>query len=242
MYSQPSVDDCLTDQLRHASHRNNANCVNCQAFNFCYPNGNETTEAFSSTLLEIKKGQTIYDTNSECQYIFSVIKGCVKTLGLTNNGCEQVMGFYFTGEVFGFDGITNGSHSLTATALEDSVVCKVPLQFFLKTPNNANKLIALMSNEHDLNQQHLAVINKTAATVRIAALLLDIATRLCQGKLSDLSFNLVLTRADIASYTGLTVETVSRLMAQMQRDGLYKSHKQQLEIRKLEELQKLAYF
>ncbi|HET8850040.1 MAG TPA: cyclic nucleotide-binding domain-containing protein [Marinobacter sp.] len=56
---------------------------------------------------------------------FVVKSGSVKSIHVNERGDERILGFYFPGELFGLDGLTNGTYGCTALALERSMICRL---------------------------------------------------------------------------------------------------------------------
>jgi CRP-like cAMP-binding protein len=70
-------------------------------------------------------GQALYRAGDRFQFVYAVRSGTFKiSLGLAD-GREQVSGFHMTGELMGLDGVANGFHASTATALEDAEICSI---------------------------------------------------------------------------------------------------------------------
>jgi len=67
-----------------------------------------------------------------------------------------------------------------------------------------------------LTREHSLLLGRASAAQKIAAFLLEVAEREASGGVIDL----VMSRQDIADYLGLTIETVSRTLSQLDRDGV----------------------
>jgi CRP/FNR family nitrogen fixation transcriptional regulator len=64
-------------------------------------------------------------------------------------------------------------------------------------------------------QEHLLLLGRKTACEKVASFLLDLADR-GRGELTVLPMG----RQDMADYLGLTIETVSRMLTQLQAEGL----------------------
>ncbi|MCY1249542.1 Transcriptional activator protein Anr [compost metagenome] len=73
-------------------------------------------------------------------------------------------------------------------------------------------------------QAHATLLGRKTATEKVATALIDLAGQFAwRGRAASttrFSFNLYLSRADLADWLGLTVETVSRCLNRFKRDGL----------------------
>ena len=86
----------------------------------------------------------------------------------------------------------------------------------------------------------LALVSSNAADERVAALLLSISSRNHRRKLSPTHFRLPMTRADIGSYLGVTLETVSRVFGRLQKLAIVKVDNREIEVIDMPALKKIA--
>jgi CRP/FNR family transcriptional regulator len=125
------------------------------------------------------------------------------------------------GELIGLDGIAEGRYASTATALEDAEVCGVSYEFFseLAATNVTlqRTLIQHMSREIVREHRLMALLGSMTAEERLAVFLLNLSQRLSARGYSPNEFRLRMTRSDIGSYLGLTLETVSRTFSSFQK-------------------------
>jgi len=123
------------------------------------------------------------------------------------------------GEVLGMDGIGTGVHAADAIALEDSEVCVLPYAH-LEEPRFQRQLHKVMSRELVRDQGVMMLLGTMRAEERLAAFLLNLSQRFVARGFSSSEFHLRMTREEIGSYLGLSLETVSRLFSRFQDDGL----------------------
>jgi len=143
---------------------------------------------------------------------------------MTDDGTEQVTGFYLPGEVFGMDGVSRNPYASAAVALETSAICEIPFErlgdLSTRIPSQQRHFFRLMSREITQDQPLITRLSKRSAEQRVAALLLSISTRNARRKLSATALRLLMSRTDIGNYLGLTVETVSRVFSRFQKSAL----------------------
>lgn len=182
----------------------------------------------------LKKGAHLFRAGDDFESIYAVRTGTVKTYALSEDGDEQVTGFYLPGEVFGVDGISSNVHTNGAKALEAASVCEIPFNrletLSLEIPSLQRHFFKLMSKEIQSDQQLLLLLSKKTADERISSLLLSISARQAQRGLSSRQFRLPMSRVDIGDYLGLAVETVSRVFTRLQKQSVITVEGKEIEI------------
>ena len=230
-------------------HRHNVNCGDCRMKALCLPLALELDQVEQLDRI-IQRGRPyqrdehIYRAGDAFHAVYAVRSGAIKTFAMTDQGVEQVTGFYLPGEIFGMDGIAHTHHISSALALETSAVCEIPFNrledLSIALPSLQRHFFQLMSREIINDQRLVALIGKNSADERLATLLMSISARNAKRSLSELRFRLPMSRADIGNYLGLTVETVSRVFSRFQKQRLLKVDKKEIEILDLGGLQELA--
>ena len=204
-------------------------CQDCSLFSLCLPVGIDRQDLDEVDRIikrrrPIQRGDHLFVAGSRFNSIYAVRSGSLKTYTLTEDGREQVTGFFLPGELVGLDAIGSGSHSCAARALETTSVCEIPYEEFETLgehiPSLPRQLLRIMSNEMHQDQMLLMLLGKRAADERLAAFLLSLSQRFGQRGYSSNEFNLSMSRNDIGNYLGLAVETVSRLFSRLQDDGI----------------------
>lgn len=220
-------------------HDFQVNCGTCRLNAICLPLALEHDDiAQLDSIIQrskpLQKNQYLYREGDEFQSVFAVRSGALKAYKTTDDGREQVTGFYFPGEILGMDGIGNNSHASSARALETAAVCEIPFASLanLSTlmPNLQRHFFQLMSREIIEDQLLITLLSKNSAEQRVAALMLSIANRNARRKLSATKFRLPMSRVDIGNYLGLTVETVSRVFSRMQKMDMLRVDNKEIEI------------
>jgi CRP/FNR family transcriptional regulator len=231
------------------AHVFGVSCGNCHLSSTCLPQAFDTVDIEQiddiiqhSTL--VQKDQHLYREGDNFQSVYAVRSGAMKAYKTTNDGREQVTGFYFPGEILGMDGIANNTHASSAKSLETAALCEFPFSSLAKLsiglPSVQRQVFQLMSQEIIEDQQLMTSLSKNSVDERVAAFMFSIATRNARRNLSATQFRLPMTRADIGNYLGMTVETVSRVFSRMQKLELMWIHNKEIEILDLAGLQKMA--
>ena len=247
--SIPIVDTGDNSGLQACTHDYQVTCGNCRLNSLCLPLAleSEDIEQLDSIIQRSKplqKSNHLYREGDHFQSVFAVRSGTLKAYKTTDDGREQVTGFYFPGEIVGMDGISNNTHASSAKALETSALCEIPFTSLerLSTlmPSLQRHFFQLMSREITADQQLITLLSKNSADERVAALLLSISTRNARRKLSATAFRLPMSRVDIGNYLGLTVETVSRVFSRMQKMEILHVDNKEIDILDIEGLRSVA--
>jgi CRP-like cAMP-binding protein len=167
-------------------------------------------------VMPFARNAEIYGENEPAEYLYKVISGSVRTYKVLNDGRRQIGAFYLTGDVFGLE--IGDAHSFSAEAIAD---CKVMLikrstmvALAARSHDVAHQLWTMTASELQRAQAHIMLLIKTAQE-RVAGFLLEMAARTpgCAA------VELPMSRQDIADYLGLTIETVSRTLTQLENSA-----------------------
>jgi CRP/FNR family transcriptional regulator, anaerobic regulatory protein len=210
-------------------NRDLALCSNCSVRDQCLSEGLDPIMArrvddLVSTRIRLSKGDTLYRTGAPFTALYAIHSGSLKSVLLAEDGRDQVMGYHMPGELIGSDGIGNGSYQCQTNALEDSEICVMPFDRIerLGRDNTAfqHSVHRYLSREIMRQATVMLSLGTMRADQRLAAFLLDLSKRYDVRGYSPSEFVLRMTREEIGSYLGLQLETISRLMARFQREGL----------------------
>ncbi|MBT7257871.1 MAG: fumarate/nitrate reduction transcriptional regulator Fnr [Porticoccaceae bacterium] len=227
-----------------------SNCHNCRMSALCLPLALDSSSLDRlDKVIErgrpIHKNKYIFHGGDPFRAVYAIRSGVVKSFCISDDGSEQVTGFYLPGEIFGWDGIDNNTHSNTATTLETTALCEIPFARFEEIsrtmPILQKHFMRLMAKELTSDQELIGLLAKSSAEERVASLLLSLSSRLKRQHLSATQFRLPMSRADIGNYLGLTVETVSRVFSRFQSFDLILCDKKEIEIINLNGLSALAH-
>jgi CRP/FNR family transcriptional regulator len=220
-------------------------CSSCSLRELCLPCGMEGSdvERLDSLMFarrRIKAGQGLYRAGDRFQSIYAVRTGTFKTTLELADGREQVSGFSLGGELMGLDGLADGHHASSATALEDAEVCAIPFTHLagLSAANAGmqHALNRLMSREIVREHSLMLLLGSMNAEERLAAFLVNLSQRLKARGYSASEFHLRMSRAEIGSYLGMKLETVSRTFSAFQQQGLLEVDKRHIRIIDIERL------
>ena len=165
-------------------------------------------------LMPFARNSEIYGENEPADYLYKVVSGTVRTYKVLVDGRRQIGGFHLPGDMFGFE--SGDEHTFSAEAITDCkiLVIKRSAVITLAARDNdvAQQMWALTARELQRVQDHIMVLIKSAQE-RVASFLLEMAERAAGGGAVELP----MSRQDIADYLGLTIETVSRTLTQLEK-------------------------
>ena len=171
-----------------------------------------------------KAGQRIHRIGQAFDTLYIVNSGFVKTLHIDEFGNEQVLSFPMKGDILGIDGIHKQHYASEAVALSDCDMILVPYKTFAALGRIHCELeqamFSVMSREIVREQMMISMLSALSAEAKVARFLTNLGERFSQMGYSGRSFNLRMTRQEIGSYLGLTLETVSRTLSALNELGM----------------------
>lgn len=161
--------------------------------------------------MHFAKDEEIYGQDEDADLIYLVVSGAVRTTSVMRDGRRQIGEFYYAGDVFGLE--PGEAHRFSAEALCDAEVVVMKAHALRTAGETAfQRLVwAAASRELDRAQEHVLLLGRKTACERVASFLVDLASR---GRAEAVS--MPMGRQDMADYLGLTIETVSRTLTQLQ--------------------------
>lgn len=226
-----------------------AQCQHCDMNPVCHPPSLNVEELDSldqwfPTRRRLRRGETLFEQGEPFNALYAVRSGFFKTLVPSQQQRDQVTGFLMTGEILGMDGIGSGHHACRAVALEVSEVCMMPYgsvdEIAKAFPTLHAHLNRLMSQRIVQDQAAFQILANMRSEARLAAFILDLSKRFAHLGYSPNTFVLRMTREEIGSYLGLSLETVSRLFSRFQDDGLVDVQTRHLQITNPDALAEVA--
>jgi CRP/FNR family nitrogen fixation transcriptional regulator len=167
------------------------------------------------TRMRFDRNAEIFGEDEPAEYIYRVVSGAVRTMRFSSDGRRQILAFHLPGDTFGVE--TGDDHTCSAEAVNAAEVIVVRRSLLEKAAEEdthaARRWLELTSRDLRSAQDHALILGRKGAGERVAAFLLRFADRFMRGHDLDLP----MSRADIADYLGLTIETVSRAFTEMER-------------------------
>jgi CRP/FNR family nitrogen fixation transcriptional regulator len=176
-----------------------------------------------STLLEVERDEGIFAQGDLSQFCYQVVSGCVRSVTLLEDGRRQVGEFLLPGDVFGWE--AEDEHDFAAEAVTATTLRRFRLSVIEQRAINdlmfAQQLRHYIAAQVRAGRSHLMLLGRMTAAERIATFLLEMHQRLsvAGGAQAGRVIELPMSRADMADYLGLTIETVCRGLTDLRRCG-----------------------
>lgn len=171
-------------------------------------------------------GQTIVWTGEPMDFVGSVVNGIATLKQTMEDGRTQMVGLLLPSDFVGRPGRSSAAYDVVATT-SVTMCCfrKTPFEDMMaRTPHIAQRLLEMTLDELDAAREWMLVLGRKTAREKIASLLSIFARRDATLKMSPINgaivFDLPLTREAMADYLGLTLETVSRQISALKKDGV----------------------
>jgi CRP/FNR family transcriptional regulator len=193
--------------------------------------------------VQFKTGQRIHTIGQPFDTLYIVHSGFLKTVLIDEFGNEQVLSFPMKGDLFGVDGIHTRRYASEAVALSNCDLILLPFKKFTALGRThvelEHAMYSVMSRELVREQAMVSMLGALSAEARVARFLVSLSDRFAEMGYSSKLFNLRMTRHEIGSYLGLTLETVSRTLSAFNEIGLISVDQRSIGIKDPEALKTL---
>lgn len=189
---------------------------------------NDVLISYGASTQRVKKGEIIFHEGSNPHYFYQLIEGEVKMISINRQGKELILGIRHKGESFGEPPLfINKTYPSTAITLKDSIIIKISkdkLDILL----HDNPLIAIsiiQSFAEKIYQKTLT--NQILAASDPEEKIIALLDRIKKDEGTENPIKIPYTRQQIASSTGLCVETVIRTLIKLSEENIVqiKDHK-----------------
>ena len=178
----------------------------------------------SFTNRRVHRGQSLLLSGQPFENLYLVLSGSFKSTLNEVDGTQQIVAFPMRGDLVGLDASQYGRYPVTVAALEEANVAMIPHRALVELahacPVLEEAFLGAVSAELLRNYQAMRAMGALGAEARLARFLHDLGQRMARFGFSPRVFRLTMTRADIASYLGLSIETVSRAFTSIAARGL----------------------
>ncbi len=215
-------------------------CPDCRLADLCLPYGLPANEVMQLANIVRKKrplkaDEHLYLQGEECQSLYAIKSGSFRSYITNPDGSEQIIGFNFPGELMGIDSLYYGRFTSSAVALETGSVCELPLPrlnaLCAEFPGLQSQVLRVLGKEIAADRDKIVLLGHRSAQEKISIFLLMLSKRYGALGFSEREFNLPMRRQDIANFLGLTIETVSRQLAELNKQGIVRIKHRNVEIK-----------
>jgi CRP/FNR family transcriptional regulator len=206
-----------------ASGSTSNDCLNCSIRQLTFCGGLDPAELEYLerivTHKHVARGNQLFEENQPADYVYNLVEGATRLVKLLPDGRRQIVGFALPGDFIGLT--SRNRNSYTAEAVVDASVCRFKrdeLAALLRQfPQLEHRLLGLASDALAAAQDQMLLLGRKAPLEKVASFLLTLSKRLQRLGRPAASVDLPMTRADIADFLGLTIETVSRSFTKLKK-------------------------
>ncbi len=214
-------------------------CFSCSLFVNCFANSLNKTELMKLEKHKIRKvfnkGEVIYTENKNADNLFTLIEGDVKLEHVDDLRTPVILRIAHGSEIIGLEAMMpRRKYLISATAETETLCCIVSSSFINETviKNKAACSILLneIQNDHERVMGYYLVMVLGNSKAKLALALTSLA---------DNTNNVKYLKEEIALMTGLTRETISRMLSELNQLGIIQTKNRYVKLIKLNELKKL---
>ncbi len=164
-------------------------------------------------------GEIVFWEGDRADRYFLIVSGVLRGCRLLSDGRRQINRFVFAGDLMAHSSTAN--YPYTAEAVTPVTLISLPRAALSDQAEEAACLRRLVVqsilSELHATQDQVLVLGRMTATERVLHFLMSLANR--TGAEGAEAIELPMSRADIADFLGLTIETVSRVLSRFKREG-----------------------
>jgi CRP/FNR family transcriptional regulator len=225
------------------SYKNN-NCQYCEEKLYAGLSGKQVKELDGRLgLCRSEPRHMLFRAGDPSKYLYVVREGQVKLTRTDIDGHEHLLNLVGPGYFLGFDDIGNSSYSYSAETLTPTVFCRIKhddiVWLLAEAPKVSLNILLAVNEQLAQARNMIRALGQKTAIEKVAALLLSLYPPSAAGG-SGKAGALHLSRQEMAEILGLTVETVSRIMAELRRKGIINAPRGRIVVSARARLQALA--
>ncbi|MCA0256884.1 MAG: Crp/Fnr family transcriptional regulator [Proteobacteria bacterium] len=175
-----------------------------------------------ATRRKVDAGNELIGQGESVSHYSNILSGVIKLSKMMADGRQQIVGLQFAPDFLGRP--FHYESTMTAEAATETEVCTFPRNLIERmlneTPDLERKLHSQSLKELDEAREWMLTLGRKTAQEKVASFLHMIATHIDPDHGEQNTFDLPLSRADIADFLGLTIETVSRQMTRLRKEGV----------------------
>ncbi|MEW6464991.1 Crp/Fnr family transcriptional regulator [Tibeticola sp.] len=168
--------------------------------------------------LDIRAGTTLYTEHGAAQGIFTLRTGMIKLVRYTPDGRQRIVRVLRSGDVAGLEALATQRYDSDAVALTDISVCRIPLSVIHTLGSNSPRLHKRLMEKWQQALKEaddwLADLNFGTARQRVAHFVLKMRSA------ADAEIATLFAREDMGAMLDLKLETVSREVSGLVKEGV----------------------
>jgi CRP-like cAMP-binding protein len=183
---------------------------------------------------KLKAGESLYQEQQSPKFVYTIRSGLIKLVHYLPDGSYRIVRLLHQGDLAGIEALNKSSYLHHAIALQETSVCRIPVEDIELLNNNSPHLYKQLTARWQKVQSDanvwLADLTMGSSKKRMANLLIYLSDHS-----NDEGYFYLPSREDIGALLAVTTETASRIVAEFKRLSLLqtKSHMAQLDKAKL---------
>jgi len=183
--------------------------------------------------IAVKKGELVFSEGAEAKGIYFVYEGLIKVHKKWDEEKDLIVRFAKKGDILGHRGMgSNLFYSVSATALENSVLCFLEHDFFVTSlkinTDFCYHLLLFFADELKESEHRMRNLAHMSVKGRLAEGLIHLHNKFGTDEKGNI--NITLSRQDLAAYIGTTYETAFRMLTELVNDGILQVDGKQIRI------------
>jgi len=195
--------------------RHRAICARCEDHELARLEGIKSYATFEA-------GQPIIWRGDELTTFSSLVIGIASLSRTMEDGRTQVVGLLLPSDFIGRPGRAHVDFDVTAVT--DVTLCQFkrkPFEALVEeVPHISQRMMEMALDELNAAREWMVLLGRKTAREKIATFLEMIVRRSTIPEQRTTQYTLPLTREEIANFLGLTLETISRQLSAMKKEGL----------------------
>ena len=215
-------------KIGHIADLKSLGCRNCDIVReiaFCADLSQDEVKRLAAVRCHaaLPASYTVFREGDLVDNLYSISNGAVKLYKLLPDGRRQIIGFLFSGDIFGLG--TDDGYCYTAETITPTQLCRFTHRkldsLMGEIPRLERRMFSMAVKDLMAAQEQMLLLGRKTAREKVATFLVKLAQRAARlGNGPPSEVELPMSRADIADYLGLTIETVSRTFTQLKRDAV----------------------
>jgi CRP/FNR family transcriptional regulator, anaerobic regulatory protein len=196
-----------------------------------------------ATVRRMPAKEFVFMEGDAADHIYRIESGAVSLFKMLPDGRRQILGFGYPGDFIGLG--VHEEHIMNAQTIKPTRISSMPISALHRVatsdPSLSFALYQAIAEELAATRHLMMTTGHRTASERVATFLFVLWRRRGGSSGTAQRLELPMTRADIADFLGLTIETVSRTFTKLKNRGLIDlPQSSQVELLDIDELQRVA--
>jgi CRP/FNR family transcriptional regulator, anaerobic regulatory protein len=235
-----SINEAKVGGQKKCKHWSNLKEI-CNLLHISVPlNSSILSEEIYFQHVQVKAGNSVFRMGQPFKMLYIVNSGFLKSTMIDEHGNEQVLNFPMKSDLLCMDGIYSNRLTSEAIALTDCDLIILPFEQLALLGRShvemEGAIYRIMGRELIREQTMRVILGSSSAEARVTRFLLALSDKFSLLGYSSKIFNLRMSRQEIGSYLGLTLETISRTLSSLNSIGLIVVDRKSIELKDIDAL------